>query len=57
MIATPLMSLVGRVNEQWRDRVLTGLTLLIALDLFVVVPLGELHVVSVRPTASSSSFC
>jgi hypothetical protein len=43
------MRLVGRVNEQWRDRVLTGLTLLIALDLFVVVPLGEIHLISVRP--------
>lgn len=45
----PLMSLIGRVSEQWRDRVLTGLTLLIALDLFVVVPLGATHAVSIRP--------
>jgi hypothetical protein len=43
------MSLVGRVNEHWRDRVLTGLTLLIVLDLFVVVPLGATHAISIRP--------
>ena len=49
MITTPLMSLVTRVNEQWRDRVLTGLTLLIVLHLFVIVPLGAVHAVSVRP--------
>jgi len=49
MIHRPLMSLVGRVSERWRDRVLTGLTLLIALDLFAVVPLGAIHAVSLRP--------
>jgi hypothetical protein len=43
------MSLLGRVNEHWRDRVLTGLTLLIVLNLFVVVPLGATHAVSIRP--------
>jgi hypothetical protein len=49
MIHAPLMRLVARVNEQWRDRVLTGLTLLVALNLFVVVPLGAIHDVSIRP--------
>ncbi|HSI01322.1 MAG TPA: ion channel [Reyranella sp.] len=43
------MRLVARVKEPWRDRVLTGLTLLVALNLFVVVPLGAIHDVSIRP--------
>src|SRR6266478_344219 len=49
MTHRPLIALVGRVSENWRDRVLTGLTLLIALDLFFVVPLGATHAVSIRP--------
>ena len=49
MIHSQLMSLVRSVNERWRDRVLTGLTLLMALDLFVVIPLGAIHAVSLRP--------
>ena len=49
MIHAPLMRLVARVSEPWRDRVLTGLTLLVALNLFVVVPLGTIHDVSIRP--------
>src|SRR5258708_58753 len=53
MIHKPLMRLVGRVSERWRDRVLTALTLLIALDLFVVVPLGATHVITVLPFSIS----
>ena len=49
MIHEPLMRIVGRVSEHWRDRVLTALTLLIALDLFVVVPLGATHAITVLP--------
>jgi hypothetical protein len=45
------MNLVGRVSERWRDRVLTALTLLIALDLFVVVPLGATHAGGIRPSS------
>jgi len=47
------MMLVGRVSEHWRDRVLTALTLLIALDLFIVVPLGATRAVSVFPFSIS----
>ncbi len=49
MIPRPLMNLIGRVSVRWRDRVLTALTLLIVLDLFMVVPLGATHVVTVLP--------
>jgi hypothetical protein len=53
MIHEPLMRIVGRVSEHWRDRVLTALTLLIALDLFVVVPLGATHAITVLPFSIS----
>jgi hypothetical protein len=56
MIHKQLMLLVGRVNEHWRDRVLTGLTLLIALDLFVVIPLGAIHAVHLRPISITLVF-
>src|SRR5436190_10787168 len=49
MIRKPLMMLIGRVDESWRDRVLTALTLLIALNLFIVVPLGATHAITVLP--------
>jgi len=49
MIYRPLMTLADRVNEHWRDRVLTGLTLLMAFDLFVVVPLEAMHATGIRP--------
>ena len=49
MIHRPLMALVVRVNERWRDRVLTGLTLLIVLDLFLVVPLEATRTVGIQP--------
>ena len=48
-----VMMLVGRVDEHWRDRILTALTLLISLDLFVVVPLGATRAVSVFPFSIS----
>jgi hypothetical protein len=50
------MRLVARVNETWRDRVLTALTLLFALNLFVVVPFGAVHAVSIRPISMSLVF-
>ena len=56
MIHAPLMRLVARVNETWRDRVLTALTLLFALNLFVVVPFGAVHAVSIRPISMSLVF-
>jgi hypothetical protein len=43
------MRLFGPVSDLWRDRVLTGLTLLMTLDLFVIVPLGATHAVPLRP--------
>jgi hypothetical protein len=51
MIYRPMIDLADRVNGQWRDRVLTGLTLVMALDLFVVVPLGAMHTISMRPAS------
>jgi hypothetical protein len=53
MIHKPLMTLVERLGEPWRDRVLTALTLLIALYLFVVVPLGATHAITVLPFSIS----
>jgi Ion channel len=53
MIRNPLIVLAERVSERWRDRVLTALTLLIALDLFVVVPLGATHAIVVLPFSVS----
>jgi hypothetical protein len=53
MIHKPLMMLVGRVSERWRDRLLTALTVLIALDLFIVVPLGATHAITVFPFSIS----
>lgn len=38
-----------RAHERWRDRILTGLTMLMALHLFVVAPLGALHAFDLRP--------
>ena len=40
---------LDRVPERWRDRILTGLTLLMSLDLFVMAPLGAIHAVNLRP--------
>lgn len=45
----PTTRLLNRVTDAWRDRVLTGLAVLMALDLFVVAPLGSLHALDLRP--------
>lgn len=34
------MMLFARVDDPWRDRIITGLALLMAIQLFVIVPLG-----------------
>jgi hypothetical protein len=49
MISRSMMMLLERVHEHWRDQILTGLTLLMSLDLFVVAPLGAIHAVNIRP--------
>ena len=48
MISRSLTSSLERIHERWRDRILTGLTLLMSLDLFVVAPLGAAHAVHIR---------
>jgi Ion channel len=49
MIPKSLTIFMQLANDSWRDRILTGLTPLIVLDLFVVAPLGATHEVNVRP--------
>jgi len=49
MISRSLTMLLERIHERWRDRILTGLTLLMSLDLFLIAPLGATHAVDVRP--------
>jgi Ion channel len=49
MISRSLTSSLERIHERWRDRILTGLTLLMSLDLFVVAPLGAAHTAHIRP--------
>jgi Ion channel len=49
MISRSLTTLLERVHERWRDRILTGLTVLMCLDLFVVAPLGATHAFNLRP--------
>ena len=49
MISRSLTMLLERVHERWGERILTGLTLLMFLDLFVVAPLGATHAVNIRP--------
>jgi hypothetical protein len=49
MISRSLTSSLERIHERWRDRILTGLTLLMSLDLFVVAPLGAAHAAQIRP--------
>jgi hypothetical protein len=49
MISRSLTLSLERIHERWRDRILTGLTLLMSLDLFVVAPLGAAHAAHIRP--------
>ena len=55
MTHRPLMNLLGRVSERWRDRVITALTLVIIFDVFVVVPLGATQVVNILPFSISNA--
>ena len=43
MTPQSLRAFLDRVHVRWRDPVLTGLTVLMALHLFVVAPLGAIH--------------
>jgi hypothetical protein len=49
VIFRPLASNLERIHDHWRDPILTGLTLLMVLDLFVVAPLGAAHAADIRP--------
>jgi hypothetical protein len=51
MRAKPLANLLDRTSDLWRDRILTGLTLMMVLDLFVVAPLGAIHAFDLRPVS------
>jgi hypothetical protein len=42
---------LDHAHVRWRDRVLTGLTMLMALHLFVVAPLGAIHRFDLRPVS------
>jgi hypothetical protein len=49
MISRSLTLSLERIHERWRDRILTGLTLLMSLDLVVVAPLGAANTADIRP--------
>ena len=51
MIPKSLTTHLDQASDSWRDWILTGLTPLIALDLFIVAPLGATHAINVRPFA------
>lgn len=40
MVTRALAAFLDRVDDDWRDRILTGLTLLMVVHLFVMAPLG-----------------
>ena len=40
--------LLDRLHDEWRDRILTALTLLMVVHLFVVAPL-ESHALHIQP--------
>jgi hypothetical protein len=44
----PLTEFLDRAHIRWRDPVLTALTVLMAVDLFVVAPLGAVHGIDLR---------
>jgi hypothetical protein len=49
MMPKSLTMRLERAHEHWRDRILTGLTVLMALHLFVLAPLGAIHALNLRP--------
>lgn len=51
MIPQSLRALLDRAHVRWRDPVLTGLTVIMALHLFVVAPLGAVHRFDLRPVS------
>ena len=51
MIPRSLIELLDRAHVRWRDPLLTGLTVLMALHLFVVAPLGAMHEFDLRPVS------
>jgi hypothetical protein len=49
MISNPLASVLDRVHDRWRDRILTGLAILMLVHLFVVAPFEQDHAYYLRP--------
>jgi hypothetical protein len=48
MVPKLLASFIDRVHDEWRDPILTGLTVLMVVHLFIVAPL-ESHAVHLQP--------
>ena len=48
MIPKLLAAFIDRIHDQWRDPILTGLTVLMVVHLFIVAPL-ESHAVHLQP--------
>lgn len=44
-----IQSFLDRLHDRWRDRILTGMTLVMAIDLFLVAPLAAVHAFDLRP--------
>ena len=51
MIPEPLAAFIDRIHDAWRDRILTGLTVLMVLHLFIVAPL-ESRAVYLQPVGA-----
>jgi hypothetical protein len=51
MIPKPLAAFIDRVHDEWRDPILTGLTLLMVVHLFIVAPL-ESQAVHLQPVGA-----
>ena len=51
MIPKPLAAFIDRIHDEWRDRILTGLTLLMVLHLFIVAPL-ESQAIHLQPVGA-----
>jgi hypothetical protein len=48
MFHNPLAKHIDRAHERWRDRILTGLALLMVIHLFVVAPVETAHFAELR---------
>ncbi|HEX9328908.1 MAG TPA: ion channel [Reyranella sp.] len=51
MIPKPLAAFIDRIHDEWRDPILTGLTLLMVLHLFIVAPF-ESEAVHLQPVGA-----